>query len=79
MCVSKLDKERYYYMMHGITNTKICLAEQAKKMYQFKNIKARLYKTNAAIWYNKTCMKTGSCMYSIDLNLLMMGEPARNM
>jgi hypothetical protein len=23
--------------------------------------------------------KTGSCMYSIDLNLLMMGEPARNM
>jgi len=46
-------------MMHGITNTKICLAEQAKKMYQFKNIKARLYKTNAAIWYNKTCKHKG--------------------
>ena len=45
--------------MHGVTNIKICLAEQAKKMYQFKNIKSRLYKTNAAIWYNKESIPNG--------------------
>ena len=24
-------------------------------VYQYKNIKIKLYKNNAAIWYNKTC------------------------
>jgi hypothetical protein len=31
-------------------------AEQAKHVYQYKNTKIKLYKNNAAIWYNKTCM-----------------------
>ena len=30
-------------------------AEQAKQVYQYKNTKIKLYKNNAAIWYNKTC------------------------
>jgi len=30
-------------------------AKQAKQTHQYKNIKTKLYKTNAAIWYNKTC------------------------
>ena len=30
-----------------------------KENYQFKNIKSRLYKTNAAIWYNKSCKHKG--------------------
>ena len=30
-------------------------AEQAKPVYQYKNTKIKLYKNNAAIWYNKTC------------------------
>jgi len=27
--------------------------KQAKETYQYRNIKEKLYKTNAAIWYNK--------------------------
>ena len=41
--------------MHGQQNIKICNAEQAKHLYRYKNIKTKLYKCNAAIWYNKTC------------------------
>ena len=37
------------YIMHN--------AEQAKPVYQYKNTKIKLYKNNAAIWYNKTCSK----------------------
>ena len=38
--------------MHGLTNLKICIAKQ---MFHYKKIKIKLYKTNAAIWFNKTC------------------------
>jgi len=41
--------------MHGLTNLKICVAKQAKLIFQYKKIKIKLYKTNAAIWFNKTC------------------------
>ena len=44
-----------YTMMHGLTNLKICVAEQAKLIFQYKKIKIKLYKANAAIWFNKTC------------------------
>jgi len=33
---------------------KIFIAKQAKQIFQYK-IKIKLYKNNAAIWYNKTC------------------------
>ena len=39
--------------MNGQKNTKLCNAEQAKRVYQYKSTKIKLYKTNAAIWYNK--------------------------
>jgi len=39
--------------MHGTTNIKCIKAKQAKVIYQFNNIKNKLYKTNATIWYNK--------------------------
>ena len=42
-------------MMHGTTNIKFIDAQQAKLAYQYKNTKRKLYKTNAAIWYNKIC------------------------
>ena len=29
-------------------------AEQAKQVYRYKHIKEKLYKTNAAVWCNKT-------------------------
>ena len=41
--------------MHGQKNIKLCNAEQAKRVYQYKNIKIKLYKNNAAIWYNEIC------------------------
>jgi len=30
-------------------------AQQAKEVHQYHNIKRKLYRTAAAIWYNKTC------------------------
>jgi len=41
--------------MHGQKNIKLCIAEQTKRVYLYKNIKIKLYKNNAAIWYNKIC------------------------
>ena len=41
--------------MLGTTNIKFIDAQQSKLAYQHKNTKRKLYKTNAAIWYNKTC------------------------
>jgi len=38
--------------MHGQQKIKIC---NAKQVYQYQNIKIKLYKNNAAIWYKKTC------------------------
>jgi hypothetical protein len=42
-------------MMHGQRNIKLCIAEQAKRVYQYKNTKIKLHKNSAAIWYNKIC------------------------
>jgi len=36
---------------------KFCNAKQTKLTHHYKNIKTKLYKNNAAIWYNKTCRK----------------------
>ena len=59
-------------MMLGTTNIKFIDAQQAKLAYQYKNTKRKLYKTNAAIWYNKWS-------YTAYV-LLMMGEiVTRNM
>src|SRR5215475_9541 len=41
--------------MYGTTNIKFIDAKQAKEIDQYKNTKRKLYRTNAAIWYNKTC------------------------
>ena len=41
--------------MHGQQYIKICTAKQAKEIYHYKTIKTKLYKSNAAIWFNKTC------------------------
>jgi len=41
--------------MYGNSNIKFIIAKQAKEIYKYKNIKRKLYRTNAAIWFNKTC------------------------
>ena len=42
-------------MMHGHTDIKFACAKQAKDAHAYKNTKRRLYRTTAAIWFNKTC------------------------
>ena len=37
-------------------NIKFVNAQQTKHIYCYKNIKKKLYKTNAAIWYDETCI-----------------------
>jgi len=39
--------------MHGPLKIEFIDAKQAKETYQYENIKRKLYKVNAAIWYNK--------------------------
>ena len=59
-------------MMLGTTNIKFIDAQQAKLAYQYKNTKRKLYKTNAAIWYNKTCrQKRLTPKYSISISVSM--------
>jgi len=41
--------------MHVQQHIKICIAKQAKDIYRYKTTKSKLYKINAAIWFNKTC------------------------
>ena len=41
--------------MHGTTNIKFIDAQQANLAYKYMNTKRKLYKTNAAISYNKIC------------------------
>ena len=41
--------------MYGADNILFVVARQAKDVYQYKNIKEKLHRTNAAIWYNKLC------------------------
>ena len=43
--------------MHGPLNVKFVNAQQEKQTYQYKNTEEKLYKTNAAILYNKICRK----------------------
>jgi len=43
--------------MHGMKNLKFINAKQAKNAYEYKNIKRKLHRTIAAIWFNKTCKK----------------------
>ena len=42
-------------MMRGHTYIKFACAKQAKDAHAYKNTKRRLYKTTAAVWFNKTC------------------------
>jgi hypothetical protein len=37
------------------SGTRFVIARQAKGVYQYKNTKEKLHRTNAAVWYNKLC------------------------
>jgi hypothetical protein len=39
--------------MHGHPNIKFAIAKQAKETFPYKNIKRKMHRTTAAIWFNK--------------------------
>ena len=41
-------------MMHRTMSLKFIDAKQDKDIYNYKNTKRKLYRTNTAIWYNMT-------------------------
>ena len=41
--------------MHGSMNIKFIKTKQATEIHAYKNTKRKLYKTNAAIWFNNVC------------------------
>ena len=47
-------------------------AKQDTEIQAYKNTKRKLYKTNAAIWFNKTCRTYVNHRLQIQLELLMM-------
>ena len=60
-------------MIHGPMNVKFINAKQGKEIHQFTNIERKLYKTNAAIWYDKTCRHIPDSVYTV-FELLMKGR-----
>ena len=56
-------------MMHCQPSVKICTAEQAKNIHQYKNNKLKLHKTNAAIWYIKSCRMKGLTLKYISIKV----------
>jgi hypothetical protein len=41
-------------IMHGLANVKFINAKQVGDIHSYKNIKQKLHKTIAAIWFNNT-------------------------
>jgi hypothetical protein len=41
--------------MHGEYTIKFVSAQQARIIYKYRNTKEKLLRTNASIWFNKTC------------------------
>jgi len=64
--------------MHGPVNIKFVSAKHANDTYQYRNIKGKLYKANAAVWYNKIC-KHIPLLYTQFQLLMMDGNTVRNM
>jgi hypothetical protein len=57
------------YLVGFITKKSVTMhvTSYERKTYQYKNIKEKLYKTIAAIWYNKTCRQkevTANCVWN---------------
>ena len=49
----------YSFRLFGIYELDDCVTvyhQYSEGIHLYKNIKRKLYRTNAAIWYNKTCL-----------------------
>ena len=55
--------------MHSTNNVKLATAQQAKQIYQFKNIKQNVYRPNTAICYNKMRGQTQLTAHCISVRI----------
>ena len=60
-------------MMHGTMKIKFINAKQAKNFFEYKNNKRKMYKINAAIWYNKMCKLKGITPSYINIKINGVG------
>ena len=51
----ELEPKLIITTMHGQQHIKICTAKQAKDIHRYKTTKIKLYRINAALWFNKKC------------------------
>ena len=77
-CCIKLVFHLTYTMMHGSTKLKFSDAKQGRETYNYKNIKRKLYRTNAAIWYNKICRQTQLTPAYINIRIKGKNQQCQN-
>ena len=77
-CCIKLVFHLTYTMMHGNTKLKFCDAKQARNIYNYKNIKRKLYRTNTAILYNKICRQKQLTPSYINIRIKVKNKQSRN-
>ena len=65
---------RILFTMHGQYNIKFISAQQTKQTYKHKNIKEKLYKCKAAIWYNKSCRQLTPSYITINQKVHLVGS-----
>jgi hypothetical protein len=58
---------KLYVQLFG--NIKCINAKQAKETYQYRNIKSKLYKTSATLWYNIACREKQLTPNYISINI----------
>jgi hypothetical protein len=63
--------------MHGELRLKFVNAKQAKLVHQYRNIKMKLLKSNAAIWFNKVCRSEQLTPSYIDIKVSGDNERSR--
>ena len=59
--------------MHG-KKIKVIDTQQAKLRNNYKNTKLKLFKTNAAIWFNKMCRIKQLCILTNDFKETKSGK-----
>jgi len=53
--LNTVHTQQVFVMLVLLVSASVADAKQARETHQYRNTKEKLYKTNAAIWYNKIC------------------------
>jgi outer membrane receptor for ferrienterochelin and colicin len=64
--------------MYGADNIQFVVARQAKDVYQYKNIKEKLHRTNEATWNNKLCQQLQLTLKYIPIKVNEHNRQSRN-